>query len=233
MASLVIKGAKVYHNGRFQALEVRTDGPYISAISRKVDTSGARVIDAGGLYLFPGLVDPQVHFRDPGLTHKEDLETASRACAKGGVTSFLEMPNTNPLAINQREIDNKHAIAAKKSRVNCGFFIVATNTNIDDLKTAKRVCGIKVFLGASTGDLLVDDMKALERIFAETDKNRVIAFHCEDEGAMKATRGQYENRNELRAYTQWRNVDVAYMSTQRVVGLARKYQHRAHILHVS
>jgi dihydroorotase len=233
MASLVIKGAKVYHNGRFQALEVRTDGPYISAISRKVDTSGARVIDAGGLYLFPGLVDPQVHFRDPGLTHKEDLETASRACAKGGVTSFLEMPNTNPLAINQREIDNKHAIAAKKSRVNWGFFIGATNTNIDDLKTAKRVCGIKVFLGASTGDLLVDDMKALERIFAETDKNRVIAFHCEDEGAMKATRAQYENRNELRAYTQWRNVDVAYMSTQRVVGLARKYQHRAHILHVS
>jgi dihydroorotase len=233
MAAIVIKGAKVFHNGRFQDLEVRADGPFISAVARKVDSAGARVIDARGLHLFPGVVDPQVHFRDPGLTHKDDLETATRACAKGGVTSFLEMPNTSPLAINQREIDNKHAIATKKSRVNWGFFIGATNTNLADLKTAKRVCGIKVFLGASTGDLLVDDMNALEKIFAETDKNRVIAFHCEDEGVMKATRAQFEGRNELRAYTEWRNVDVAYMSTQRVVGLARKYQHRAHILHVS
>src|SRR5688572_24529946 len=209
------------------------DGGKIVDIAPAVQITADKVIDARGLHLIPGVIDDQVHFREPGLTHKEDLETASRACAKGGVTSFLEMPNTNPLAINQREIDNKHAIAAKKSRVNWGFFIGATNTNIDDLKIAKRVCGIKVFLGASTGDLLVDDMKALERIFAETDKNRVIAFHCEDEGAMKATRAQYEGRNELRAYTQWRNVDVAYMSTQRVVGLARKYSHRAHILHVS
>ena len=233
MSSLVIKGAKVYHNGRFQNLEVRTDGPFISAVATKVDASGARVIDAGGLHLFPGIVDPQVHFRDPGFTHKEDLETATRACAKGGVTSFLEMPNTIPLAINQREIDNKHAIAARKSRVNWGFFGGATNTNLADLKVMKRICGIKVFLGASTGDLLVDDMSSLEKIFAETDKQRVIAFHCEDEEVMKATKAQYEGREDLRAYTAWRNVDVAYMSTERVVGLARKYQHRAHILHVS
>ncbi|MCB9895127.1 MAG: dihydroorotase [Planctomycetes bacterium] len=233
MTSLVIRGAKVYRNGRFQNLEVRTDGPYISAVAPKVDATGARVIDAGGLHLFPGIVDPQVHFRDPGLTHKEDLETATRACAKGGVTSFLEMPNTIPLAISQREIDNKHAIAARKCRVNWGFFGGATNTNLADLKTMRRICGIKVFLGASTGDLLVDDMNALEKIFAETDKQRVIAFHCEDEGVMKSTRAKYEGIEDLRAYTAWRNVDVAYMSTQRVVGLARKYQHRAHILHVS
>lgn len=233
MASIVIRGAKTFHNGRFQDLEVRTDGPFISQIAPTVDTSGAHVIDAGGLHLFPGIVDPQVHFRDPGLTHKEDLETATRACAKGGVTSFLEMPNTIPLAINQREIDNKHAIAARKCRVNWGFFGGATNTNLADLKAMKRICGIKVFLGASTGDLLVDDMDALEKIFAETDKRRVIAFHCEDEGDMKATRAQYEHIDDLRAYTAWRNVDIAYKSTQRVVGLARKYQHRAHILHVS
>ncbi|MEZ5992875.1 MAG: dihydroorotase [Planctomycetota bacterium] len=233
MTSLAIRGAQVFHNGRFQDLEVRTDGPFISQVASRVDTSGARVIDASGLHLFPGIVDPQVHFRDPGLTHKEDLETATRACAKGGVTSFCEMPNTIPLAINQREIDNKHAIAARKCRVNWSFFGGATNTNLADLKVMKRICGIKVFLGASTGDLLVDDMNALEKIFAETDKRRVIAFHCEDEGVMKSTKSQYDSRDDLRAYTAWRNVDVAYKSTQRVVGLARKYQHRAHILHVS
>ena len=233
MTSIVIRGAKTFHNGRFQDLEVRADGPFISAVAPTVETSGARVIDAGGLHLFPGIVDPQVHFRDPGLTHKEDLETATRACAKGGVTSFLEMPNTIPLAINQREIDNKHAIAARKCRANWGFFGGATNTNLADLKVMKRICGIKVFLGASTGDLLVDDTDALEAIFAETDKRRVIAFHCEDEGDMKATKAQYDSIDDLRAYTAWRNVDIAYKSTKRVVGLARKYKHRVHILHVS
>ncbi|MCZ7606202.1 MAG: dihydroorotase [Planctomycetota bacterium] len=233
MAAIVIRGAQVYHNGRFQALEVRADGPHISAVAPKVDASGARVIDAGGLHLFPGVIDVQVHFREPGNTHKEDLETATRACAKGGVTSFLEMPNTSPPATNQAGVDIKLALAAKKSRVNYGFFVGATNTNLRELQEVKRVCGIKVFMGASTGDLLVDDMDALERIFAETGKRRVIALHCEDEAYLKAHKPEYAHRTDMRGYTEWRNVEAAYLATTRAVNLARKYGHRAHILHVS
>lgn len=233
MASLVIQRAKVWHRGRFQELEVRTDGPFISQIRPRVDTAGARVIDASSLYLFPGIVDPQVHFREPGSTHKEDLETATRACARGGVTSFLEMPNTSPPATHQAAMDRKLNLAAKKSRVNYGFFIGATNHNIEDLKTAKRVCGIKVFMGASTGDLLVDDRDALERIFAETDKRRVIALHCEDEERINQRTAEMAHRTDPRVHTDVRDHEAAYLATDLAVGLARKYGHRAHILHVS
>lgn len=233
MGALVIRGAQVFRGGRFQRTDVRVEGRWISRIEPGVDAAAARVIDADGLHLFPGIIDPQVHFRDPGLTHKEDLETATRACAAGGVTSFLEMPNTIPNAINQREIDNKLAIAARKSRVNYGFFIGATNTNLADLQAATRVCGIKVFMGASTGDLLVDDPAALERIFAETDKRRVIALHAEDEAYLRQRKDQFAHRSDLRAYTEWRNDEAAYRATRTAVGLARKHGHRAHILHVS
>lgn len=233
MSAIVIRNAQVFRSGRFVSSDLRVDGRWISRIEPGVDAAGARVIDAGGLHLFPGVIDPQVHFRDPGLTHKEDLESASRACAKGGVTGFLEMPNTIPNATNQREIDNKHEIAARKSRVNWGFFIGATNHNLADLQAATRVCGIKAFLGASTGDLLVDDPKALEAMFAHTDKRRVIATHCEDEAFMKARKDEFAGRTDIRGYTEWRNVEAAFRSTQTVVGLARKYGHRAHILHVS
>lgn len=233
MAALVIRGAQVFHNGRFQALEVRCDGPWVSTVAPQVSTAGARVIDAGGLHCFPGVVDVQVHFRDPGLTHKEDLETASRACAKGGVTSFLEMPNTIPLAINQREIEHKLDLAAKKSRVNYGFFIGATNTNLADLQLSRRVCGIKVFMGASTGDLLVDDPEALEKIFQLTDKRRVIALHAEDEAFLKTRKDQFAGRETLASYTEWRNDEAAWRATETAVKLANKHQHRAHILHVS
>jgi dihydroorotase len=233
MAALVIRGAQVYRNGRFQPLEVRCVGPYIAAVAPRVETAGARVIDAGGLHLFPGVIDVQVHFREPGLTHKEDLEHASRACAKGGVTSFLEMPNTIPLATSQREIDAKLDLASRRSRVNYGFFIGATNTNLPQLQEARRVCGIKVFMGASTGKLLVDDKQALERIFAETDKRRVIALHCEDEAYLNASRERWTHRNDLHAYTLWRDHEAAWLATELATGLARKHKHRAHILHVS
>lgn len=233
MSALVIQRAKVWHRGRFQDLEVRTDGGYISQIRPKADTAGARVIDASSLYLFPGIIDPQVHFREPGNTYKEDLEHATRACAKGGVTSFFEMPNTSPPATNQQAMNYKLSLASKKSRVNYGFFIGATNDNIEDLKTAERVCGIKVFMGASTGDLLVDDRDALERIFAETPKNRVIALHCEDEQRIKQRTQEMAHRTDPRVHTDVRDHEAAYLATELAVGLARKYNHRAHILHVS
>lgn len=233
MGALVFRGAEVYHNGRFQRLEVRADGPHISQIRPTVDCDGARVIDADGLLLMPGVVDPQVHFRDPGATHKEDLESGSRACLRGGVTAFLDMPNTRPSAVNQREIDHKHALAAKKSRVHYGFFVGATNDNLADLQTVRRVCGIKIFMGASTGDLLVDDPKALERIFAETAKDRVIALHCEDEARIRERTQAFKHRLDARVHSEVRDGEAAWLATEIAVGLARKYGHRAHILHVS
>ncbi len=127
-----------------------------------------QAVECGGLYLMPGVIDDQVHFREPGLTHKEDLEFASRACAVGGVTSFLEMPNTKPPAVTLDGVRAKESLAAKRSRVNYGFYIGATPDNLAELSAATDVPGIKIFIGSSTGNLLVDDQQALERIFGET-----------------------------------------------------------------
>src|SRR5262245_7518148 len=144
------------------------DGPTIAAIDPAIHTQADEVVSARSLHLLPGVIDDQVHFREPGLTHKEDLHTATRACAKGGVTTFLEMPNTVPNAINQDRINEKLALAASKCLVNFGFYIGATPHNLSELKSATRTPGIKIFIGSSTGDLLVDDQAALEAIFAET-----------------------------------------------------------------
>lgn len=233
MQPIVIRGADVWHNGRYQKLQVRTEGSKIAVVAPNVDTAGARVIDADGLMLLPGVVDIQVHFRDPGATHKEDLASGSRAAARGGVTSFLEMPNTWPPATTQKAMDYKLELGAKKSRVNYGFFVGATNDNLEDLKGIQRVCGIKIFMGASTGDLLVDDPKALEAIFAETDKRRVIALHCEDEARIRANTERLKHRNDFRVHSEIRDVEAAYLATEIATGFARKYQHRTHILHLS
>ncbi len=147
---------------------VLVDGDKIAAIDPAIHTGADAVVEAAGLHLIPGVIDDQVHFREPGLTHKEDLRHASRACAKGGVTTFLEMPNTNPNTTTQRRLEEKLALAAERSLVNFGFYIGATPDNLDELKHAQRTPGIKIFIGSSTGDLLVDDQDALERIFGET-----------------------------------------------------------------
>ena len=233
MSAIAIRGGLVFHRGRFQPLEVRIDGQRISQIRPTVDTAGARVIDASGLHVFPGIVDVQVHFREPGNTHKEDLESGSRACARGGVTSFLEMPNTSPPATNQKAMNRKLDLAASKSHVNYGFFVGATNDNIKDLQEVNRVCGIKVFMGASTGDLLVDDPVALERIFAETDKSRVIALHCEDESRINERTELYKHRTDPIVHTEVRDPEAALIASTTAVNLARKYNHRTHILHLS
>jgi len=147
---------------------VLIDGGQIAAIDPAIHTQAETVVDAAGLHLIPGVIDDQVHFREPGLTHKEDLRHASRACAKGGVTTFLDMPNTTPNTTTQARLDEKLALAAERSLVNYGFYIGATPDNLDDLRRAQRTPGIKIFIGSSTGDLLVDDQDALERIFGET-----------------------------------------------------------------
>ncbi|MCA9140329.1 MAG: dihydroorotase [Planctomycetales bacterium] len=196
------------------------------------DTAAAdRVVDCSGLHLMPGVVDDQVHFRDPGLTHKEDLSTASHACAVGGVTSFLEMPNTKPPAVTIEGVRDKERIAAGKSLVNYGFYIGATPDNVADLADATDVPGIKIFIGSSTGNLLVDQQEALERIFAET--RLPICAHCEDEQTVRANAERLAGTTDLADHSRIRDVQAAVIATRRATELARRHQHRFHVLHVS
>src|SRR5258706_8080197 len=161
----LIKNAQVVLPRGIECVSVIIEGSRIADIDPAAQLRADEVVDAAGLHLIPGVIDDQVHFREPGLTHKEDLHTASRACAKGGVTTFLEMPNTKPAAITQERLNEKLALAAQKSLVNYGFYIGATPSNTEDLKKATPTPGIKIFIGSSTGDLLVDEQPALERIF--------------------------------------------------------------------
>jgi dihydroorotase len=189
------------------------------------------VIDASGLYLLPGVVDDQVHFREPGLTHKEDLSAASRACAKGGVTTYLEMPNTVPAATTQARIEEKLALAARKSLVNYGFYIGATKDNLPELRQASRTPGIKIFIGSSTGDLFVDEQEALERIFAET--TLPITAHCEDETTVRANAARLAPTRDVADHSRIRDHRAALIATRRAMDLAHRHRHRFHVLHVS
>ena len=193
--------------------------------------SADHVIDATGLHLLPGVIDDQVHFRDPGLEHKEDLACASRACAAGGVTTFLEMPNTVPPAITVDGVRAKEKIASQNSIVNYGFYIGATPDNVDQLNQADQVPGIKIFIGSSTGNLLVDQQAALERIFAET--TLPICAHCEDESTVQANAKKYAGTKDVADHSNIRSAEAALIATRRAIDLARRHQHRFHVLHVS
>jgi dihydroorotase len=203
----------------------------IVAVDASPHAEAEQVIDARGLVLLPGVVDDQVHFREPGLTHKEDIETGSIACAAGGITTFLEMPNTNPTTTTGEALEWKYQRAAKVSRVNFGFYIGATGANVAELRMAERAPGIKIFIGSSTGDLLVDEQDALERIFAET--TLPICAHCEDESTVRRNRAALGDALTIHDHSRIRDVQAALIATQRAVDLARRHQHRFHVLHVS
>ena len=203
----------------------------ILAVDPPRTASADETVDAGGRHLLPGVIDDQVHFRDPGLTHKEDLHTGSLACAKGGITTFLEMPNTRPATISKDRLYEKLALAAEKSVVNFGFYIGATPTNLDELKIAERTPGIKIFIGSSTGDLLVDDQEALERIFAET--SLPICAHCEDETTVRANAERLAGGKTHRDHSKIRDHAAAFTATRRAIDLAVRHRHRFHVLHVS
>ena len=195
---------------------------------------GEQVIDGTGLHLLPGAIDPHVHFRDPGNTEKEDLESGSRAASAGGITSFLDMPNTSPNAINRSAIEAKIALAAKKSVTHHGFFIGATNSNISDLQSVEGmdgVCGIKIFMGSSTGDLLVHEQKHLENIFANT--GGIIATHAEDEERLQSRIPKFEHRKDIAAHAECRDVECALIATKRAAALANDHDHRLHIVHLT
>lgn len=227
----LIKNAQVVLPTGIVATNVLIDRARIAAIDPAIQTTADEVVDATGLHLIPGVIDDQVHFRDPGLTHKEDLYTASRACAKGGVTTFLEMPNTVPNATTQALVAQKLALAAEKSLVNYGFYIGATPHNLDELKRATRTPGIKIFIGSSTGDLLVDAQEALERIFAET--TLPICAHCEDEATVRANKERYAASTDVADHSKIRDHAAAVIATRRALDLAKRHRHRFHVLHVS
>lgn len=203
----------------------------IQRIDSSIDTRADETIDADGRLLMPGVIDPQVHFRDPGKEYKEDLRSGSRAAARGGVTSFLEMPNTSPPTTTQDALNEKLKRAAEKCVVNYGFFIGATPDNLDVLNTAAPVCGIKIFMGSSTGPLLVNRRDDLDRIFG--NGRRLIAVHAEDEARIHARRKQFEGHTDPAVHSEIRDNRCAVLATELALELSAKYRRRLHILHLS
>ena len=192
------------------------------------------IVSCHGLYMLPGVIDDQVHFRQPGLEHKEDLAHASRACAAGGVTSFLEMPNTKPPAITVEGVREKQRLASENSLVNYGFYIGATPDNLNQLVAAGQdptVPGIKIFIGSSTGNLLVDSQEALEAIFAETTLR--LTAHCEDETTVRHNAERYDGESDIATHTKIRDHEAAVIATKRAIDLSVRHRHPFHVLHVS
>jgi dihydroorotase len=231
---MLIRNAQILlPTGDFQQGDVQITGQTITHIGPNLPRpSDPRAeVEATGLTLLPGVIDPQVHFREPGLEHKEDLFTASCACVRGGVTSFLEMPNTRPLTTTQATLDSKLALAASKCLVNYGFFIGATAENLPDLVTAHPTPGIKIFMGSMHGPLLVDEETALEPIFAQGD--RLIAVHAEDQARIAQRRAALAGGQNPDLHSDIQDNQAALNATQLALKLSKKYQRRLHILHLS
>ena len=232
MPRLLIRNARIARpDGSTFAGDLLCEDGRIARLAPAVDAESDESLDAHGKLLLPGAIDPQVHFREPGKEYKEDLASGSRAAVRGGVTSFLEMPNTDPSTTTQAALDDKLRRAAQKSVANYGFFIGATADNLDALNSATPACGIKIFMGTSTGSLLVDRPEDLERIFAHG--TRLIAVHAEDEARIRARKAQFAGRTDYAAHSDIRDAECALKATQLVLALSKKYQRRLHILHLS
>lgn len=203
----------------------------IAAIEPNINASAEYVIKEKGLTVIPGVIDPHVHFRDPGATHKEDIASGSHAAASGGVTTFFDMPNTNPATITREAMAQKKAHAATQSSVNYNFYIGATADNLSELQTVENVPGIKIYVGSSTGSLLVDQADALERIFSETDK--IIAVHSEDEAMFRQKLSEYSNSTNVKDHEFIRSAEGALKCTKMLCELAIKHNHRLHICHLT
>src|SRR5688572_23577910 len=238
MSSILILNANIVNEGKVFQGDVLIKGQYIEKIGKDLQSSTAdKVIDAKGKYLLPGVIDDQVHFREPGLTHKATIYSESRAAVAGGVTSFMEMPNTVPPTFTQKLLEEKYEIASQQSLANYSFFIGASNDNLEEvLKTdSKKVCGLKIFMGSSTGNLLVDDPKTLEGFFSRVPF--LIASHCEDEPTIRKNTEEYKSKYgedmPVRYHPAIRSEEACYKSSSFAVGLAKKNGTRLHILHIS
>jgi dihydroorotase len=212
-------------------LTLLIEGTQIADIDPARHITADVTVEAHGLYLLPGVIDDHVHFREPGLTHKEDLEHATRACAKGGVTTFFDMPNTRPATVTRDLLEEKLALASTRSLVNYGFYMGATPENLEQLRSVHRTPGIKVFIGSSTGDLLVDDQDALERIFARTQLP--LCGHCEDEATVRRNTARFAGTDHVADHSRIRDEQAAVIATRRATEMAIRHRHRFHVSHVS
>ena len=233
----LIKNAHIVNEGKIFKSDLLIENQIIKKIANSIDEKVDKCIDAEGLHLIPGIIDDQVHFREPGLTHKADIYTESKAAIAGGITSFMEMPNTKPQTLTQELLEEKFKIGDKKSLANFTFFMGVSNNNLEEvLKTdPKNVGAIKIFMGSSTGDMLVDDKNVLEEIFEKS--KCLIAVHCEDESIIqeniqKAVK-QYGDNIPINSHPDIRSVDACYKSSSFAVELAKKHNTRLHVFHLS
>lgn len=237
MGSLLIKSATIVNENTILVADVYIENGLIHKISPQIDVPADREIDAEGLYLLPGLIDDQVHFREPGLTHKADIWHESRAAVAGGTTSFMEMPNTVPNTLTQSLLEDKYQLASKNSLANYSFYMGASNDNLDEVLATDplHVCGVKVFMGSSTGNMLVDNEKTLEGIFSSTPM--LIATHCEDEATIRRNMAvfseKYGDNIDARFHHLIRSEEACYLSSSKAVELAKKFDARLHVLHIS
>jgi len=232
LSSLLIRNATLAQpDGTTVEGDCLCEDGVIARLGGTIHASAAEAIDAEGHLLMPGVIDPQVHFREPGKEYKEDLSTGSRAAVAGGVTSFLEMPNTDPPTTTQAALNEKLARAARKSVANYGFFIGATPDNLENLNTVAPVCGIKIFMGSSTGSLLVNKPEDLERIFA--NGTRLIAVHAEDESRIRERQTLFSNRTDVAVHSEIRDNVCALLATELAISFSKQYRRRLHILHMS
>lgn len=234
---IILKGGTIINRGKSFISDLLIDKGRIKLVAPSIERLNAKEVNVEGQWIIPGIIDDQVHFREPGLTHKANIGTESRAGVAGGVTTFMEMPNTKPSALTQELLQDKYEIAKKTAYCNYSFFMGAGNDNIEEvLKTDKtQVCGVKIFMGSSTGNMLVDNRQTLENLFSKVDM--LIATHCEDEatvrGNMKLFEEKYGDSLNANHHPLIRNVEGCYLSSSMAVEMAKKYNTRLHILHIS
>jgi dihydroorotase len=237
MAKTLIKNARLVNDGRTVEGDLLIEGERIARVGGVIEAAGAEVIDARGLCLMPGMIDDQVHFREPGLTHKADLATESRAAVAGGITSFMDMPNTKPQTVTLEALEDKFGLAAGRAWGNYAFYLGATNDNIDEIRrlAPDQTCGVKVFMGASTGNMLVDDPAVLEVLFR--DVPTLLAAHCEDTPTIQANeaafRAKYGDAVPMRFHPEIRSAEACWKSSSLAVELARRHDTRLHVLHLT
>ena len=237
MSTILINNAKVVNEGSQKLKDVFIVGEYIQQIGTDLNIEADQIIDATGKHLLPGLIDDQVHFREPGLTHKATIGSESRAAVAGGITSFIEMPNTNPQATNIIELEKKFDRASETSLANYSFMFGGTNDNIEEIRKLdkSKVAGLKLFLGSSTGNMLVDDQAVLREIFLNTDL--LISVHCEDEATVRANFATYKERYgediPIEAHPEIRSHEACYLSSSRAIALAKETGARLHVFHLS
>ncbi|MGJ8660172.1 MAG: dihydroorotase [Cellulophaga fucicola] len=237
MKKTLIKNAKVVNEGTVTNCDILLNGNYIEKISSSISDANATVIDAKGNYVLPGIIDDQVHFREPGLTHKGNIATESRAAVAGGVTTFMEQPNTNPQTTTIEKLEEKFAVAKESSYANYSFLFGGTNDNLEELKKLdKNACsGVKLFLGSSTGNMLVDNEEVIEKIFSNTEM--VISAHCEDETTIRKNMATYKEKYGDNIPVEYhpiiRSTEACYLSSSKAIALAEKTGARLHVFHLS